>query len=757
MLAVADRRTANAGCSLPNGGRQERKATRRERHHEEPTGSNIASRPPVYVRPRLGVFCADRLMTSDDKRTRSIHTGRLHAGLIRREVLFGEGYRRQVHLSPSGRHLAWVADWEGTANVWVAPVEDLGKRRVVTGFRKGGISDLAWSYRSAELVVTRDVVGDENHRLFVVNVAHRRTRELVAQRGVRAELHVLSPTRPDHAVVRINDRDPAEHDVYLLDLRTGDRKLLTRGRGLRAFTVTAELRLRFVLRADAACYHEVTLLGDRPRPALSASDALLGPAVESSSVYVVGAGPHGDDALIRVDLDTSEREVVWSRQGSDVDTVITEPITGLVQAVGWTVHRREYAFLDPSLADDFAALRVHEEGDVELVDRSDDGQMWLVRYDRGDTPSRYYLFDRRTKRGIRLFSANDRLEGVRTFAMCPRRIRARDRLDMVSYLTMPRRSPRSATGDEPAPLVLLVHGGPHARDYWTFDPEHQWLADRGYAVLSVNFRGSTGFGWRHLEAGRRQWGAAMQRDLGDAVDWAVEQGIADPKRVAIMGASYGGFAALAGLAFTPERYACAVAFCGPSNLMTMLRTMPRYWSTSGQYHWIGDPRTLEGKVDLVQRSPTTRISDMSRPLLIAHGANDVRVSRSESDQVVRAMRERNKKVTYAMFYDEGHGLVRSTNRCAYYAMVEAFLAQHLGGRAEPFDDVLDAADLSILAGVDHVTALQAAYRGARPDAARRLVAPQRSETPKRGTEPPPSGRHARWSVPRPRGRYAVAS
>ena len=365
-------------------------------------------------------------MTSDDK-----WTNRLHAGLIRREVLFGEGYRRQVRLSPHGKHLAWVADWEGAANVWVAPVDDLGKRRVVTGFRKGSISELTWSYRSAELVISRDVTGDENHRLFVVDVVHRRTRELVAERGVRAELHTLSPARPDHAIVGINDRDPAEHDVYLMDLRTGDRKLLMRGRGLRAFTATADLRLRFVLRSDACCHHELTLLGDRPRPALSASDALLGPAIESSCVYVIGAGPHGDDALIRVDLDTSEREVVWSRQGSDVDAVVTDPVTGLVQAVGWTVHRREYAFLDPSLAEDFAALRVHEEGDVELLDRSDDGHSWLVRYDRGDTPSRFYLFDRRTKRATRLFSANDRLEGVRTFEMRPRRIRARDRLSLI--------------------------------------------------------------------------------------------------------------------------------------------------------------------------------------------------------------------------------------------------------------------------------------------------------------------------------------
>lgn len=685
-------------------------------------------------------------MTSDGKWTK-----RLHAGLIRREVLFGEGYRRQVRLSPSGKHLAWVADSEGAGNVWVAPVDDLGKRRMVTGFRKGAIVDVTWSYRAAELLVTRDVTGDENHRLFAVNVAHRRTREIVAERGVRAELHVLSPSRPDHALVGVNDRDPAEHDLYLVDLRTGSRKLVMRGRGLRAFSATAELRLRFVLRKDAACYHELTLFGDRPRPALSASDALIGPCVDGACVYVIGAGPAGDDALIRVNLDTSQREVVWSRQGSDVDAVVTDPISGLVQAVGWTVHRRDYAFLDPELADDFAALRVHEEGDVELLDRSDDGQRWLVRYDRGDTPSRYYLFDRQTKRGTRLFSANDRLEGVRTFAMQPRRIRARDRLDMVSYLTMPRGS------SERCPMVLLVHGGPHARDYWTFDPEHQWLADRGYAVLRVNFRGSAGFGWRHLEAGRRQWGAAMQHDLADAVGWAVAEGIADPKRVAIMGSSYGGFAALAGLAFTPERFACAVAFCGPSNLMTMLRTMPRYWSTSGQYHWVGDPRTLEGKVDLVQRSPTTRVSDMSRPLLIAHGANDVRVRRDESDQVVRAMRERNKEVTYAMFYDEGHGLARATNRCAYYAMVEAFLAQHLGGRVEPFGDVLDAADISILSGVDRVKGLEAAYRRTRPDAARRLVGERTDAPESRRTEPPPSGRRARWNVPRPRGRYAVAS
>jgi dipeptidyl aminopeptidase/acylaminoacyl peptidase len=326
-----------------------------------------------------------------------------------------------------------------------------------------------------------------------------------------------------------------------------------------------------------------------------------------------------------------------------------------------------------------------------------------VGYVTDDGPIRFYHYDRRARRASFLYSNSSALEEFQFARMTPVTIRARDGLPLVCYTTLP------PAGRAPHPLVLLVHGGPWARDEWGFSPWHQWLADRGYAVLSVNYRGSTGFGKRFLNAGNREWGGAMQLDLLDAVAWTVAQGIADARRIAIMGTSYGGYAALMGLALAPDSFACGIDLMGPSNLVSLLQSIPPQWQAQLDLFTtrVGDHRTEEGRTLLLERSPATYADRIRRPLLIAQGGQDPRVPRAESDRIVAALSGRGVPVIYLYFTDEGHGLARPANRLALCAVAEAFLARHLGGRTEPYGGDLAGSSLEVLAGAEHVPGLPA--------------------------------------------------
>jgi dipeptidyl aminopeptidase/acylaminoacyl peptidase len=322
---------------------------------------------------------------------------------------------------------------------------------------------------------------------------------------------------------------------------------------------------------------------------------------------------------------------------------------------------------------------------------------------------RYYLYDRPNKKAEFLFTNRKALEDQPLAAMHPVVIKSRDGLDLVSYLTLPKAADPKDTGrpSEPLPMVLLVHGGPWGRDAWGYDALHQLLANRGYAVLSVNYRGSTGFGKQFTNAGNKEWAQKMHDDLIDAVDWAVAEKIADPARVAIMGGSYGGYATLVGLTFTPEKFACGVDIVGPSNLFTLLSTIPPYWAPMIQMFKdrVGDPTTDEGKKLLNERSPLNFVERIKRPLLIGQGANDPRVKQSESDQIAKAMKEKNIPLIYVLFPDEGHGFARPENNLAFYAVAEAFLARYLGGRSEPIGDDFQNSSITVPDGAAQLPGL----------------------------------------------------
>ena len=349
-------------------------------------------------------------------------------------------------------------------------------------------------------------------------------------------------------------------------------------------------------------------------------------------------------------------------------------------------------------------------GEIYVADRTNDNDRWVVVASAAERPATYYLYERKSGEITELFPARPELAAYHLAPMRGEVIRARDGLELVSYLTLPEGLTHKPV--KPLPMVLLVHGGPWGRDEYGFNPSHQWLANRGYAVLSTNFRASTGFGKAFLNAGDLQWGRKMHDDLLDAVDWAVKQGIADSRRVAIMGASYGGYAALAGLTFTPEVFCCGVDIVGPSNLETLLATIPPYWAAffENLARRVGDPRTEAGRNLLRERSPLHFADRIAKPLLIGQGANDPRVKQAESDQIIEAMRAKGLPVTYVLYPEEGHGFAVPENRLSFNAIVEAFLSAHLGGGAEPIADDFKGANLEVRVGASHIPGLERAVR-----------------------------------------------
>jgi dipeptidyl aminopeptidase/acylaminoacyl peptidase len=411
-------------------------------------------------------------------------------------------------------------------------------------------------------------------------------------------------------------------------------------------------------------------------------------------------------AFTTLDLKNGKQEVVAADPKADAGGAMLHPTEKTVQAVSFTFERTHWKFFDKAVEADFTQLHWLAEGDINVVGRTLDDKQWIVMFLQDNGPVRYYHYDRPTKQARFLFTNRKALEGWKLAKMHPRVVKSRDVLDLVCYLSLPPGTDADNAGKpkQPLPMVLLVHGGPWGRDAWGYNGMHQFLANRGYAVLSVNFRGSTGFGKKFINAANREWAGKMHDDLIDAVDWAIKEQIAIPERVAIMGGSYGGFATLVGLTFTPKKFACGVDIVGPSNLVTLLKTIPPYWAPAMQLFKdrVGDVTSEAGRAFLEERSPLTRADKIKRPLLIGQGANDPRVKQAESDQIVKAMREKNIPVVYVLFPDEGHGFARPENSLAFNAVAEAFLAQHLGGRFEAVGDAFKGSTITVPAGAEDV-------------------------------------------------------
>jgi dipeptidyl aminopeptidase/acylaminoacyl peptidase len=623
--------------------------------------------------------------------------------LIPRAHLFGNPARTQTRISPTGRFIAWLAPDEGVLNIWVAPLAAPDQARAVTGERKRGIRAYVWAYDGKHLVYLQDKDGDENYHVLAVDPEAGTTRDLTPFEGVNAQIIAVRPVYRDRILIQMNRRDRRFFDVFLVDLATGALTPVLENPGFMSFVVDDHYRVRFGTKygADGSLAIErrgpdggwMGWAGFPPEDARSSKLGHLN--ADGTAVFLSDSRGRDTAVLVRIDLSTGEARLLAEDPRADLGEVLMDGPTKEPLAYVVNVERRAYIALDPAIQPDLDFLAAQQIGDWSLSSRTEDDALWVVSGSSDVSPGADYLYDRRGRSLRKLHDTRPELAGAPLAPMRPVTIRARDGLDLVSYVTRP------LGADGPGPMVLLVHGGPWARDVFACDPMHQWLANRGYTTISVNFRGSTGLGKTFINASDHEWGRRMDDDLLDAVAWAVDRGLAAPGRIAIMGGSYGGYAVLAGMTRNPETYACGVDIVGPSNLETLLATIPPYWEAMRAMltKAVGDPATAAGLALMRERSPVHHADRLRRPLLIAQGANDPRVKQAESDQMVAAMRAKGIPVTYLLYPDEGHGFARPANNIVFNAVAETFLARHLGGRAEKITSAeIEASTMQILEG-----------------------------------------------------------
>ena len=605
--------------------------------------------------------------------------------LIPREILFGNPERTKPKISPDGKYLAYIApDDKNVLQVWV---QTIGKQddRQVTADQKRGIRMYLWTYKPDQLIYLQDAGGDENFHLYQVNIQSNIVRDLTPFQGVKAQIVNLDHCFPDQILVGMNLKNPQSFDVYRIDLNNGAVEFDTQNPGnIVGWTADAQFQVRAAIastedRGSNLFYRETT---EKPWETLRhwGPDEQGGPVLFSDDgniLYISGNHDANAQRLIALDLRDGQEKVIAEDSQYDISGIITHPTTRTIQAVGFYKDKLEWQVLDDSITADFEFLKAAHKGEFRIVDRTLQDLNWLVAYFTDDGPVYYYAYDRTAKTTTFLFTNQPKLEGLQLAPMEPISYVARDGLTIHGYLTKP------VGVSTPTRAVLLVHGGPWTRDTWGYKGQAQWLANRGYVVLQVNFRGSTGYGKDFLNAGNREWGAKMHDDLIDGVNWLVEKGIANKDEIAIMGGSYGGYSTLVGLTFTPEVFAAGVDIVGPSNLITLMETIPPYWKPLKRVfsHRMGD---IETEPEFLRsRSPLFFVDKIQKPLLIGQGANDPRVKESESEQIVQAMKDAGKPVEYVLYEDEGHGFARPENRLHFYAIAEEFLAKYLGGKFEP--------------------------------------------------------------------------
>ena len=636
--------------------------------------------------------------------------------LIPRRLFFGNPDRTSVQISPDGRHLSWLAPLDGVLNVWVARRDDIESAKPVTKDAGRGIRTYLWAHNNTHLLYLQDSNGDENWRLYAVDLATGNVRNLTPFEGVLAHIKIASPKFPDEIVVGLNHRNPQWHDTYRINIVTGEMTLLLQHDRFSGVVVDNDFRIRSTeeIMPDGSYNLYIPENGDwRLWDTIPAEDSLTTPHVgfdkTNRFIFWMDSRGRNTSALVEIDPETLSSRVLAEDPRADAADVIQHPTEKHIQAVSFIYERKNWHILDRSIEPDFAYLRTLAEGDVEIVSRSLDDRYWVVTYLLDDGPARFYLYDRNNRAAAFLFTNRKELEGQSLAKMRSVVIKSRDGLDLVAYYVMPPGSDSNQDGipDQPLPMIFAPHGGPWHRDYWGFNPCHQWLANRGYAVLCVNFRASTGFGKAFTNAGDREWGGKIIEDQVDAVQWAIQAGLADPKRIAVFGGSFGGFSTLAGLTFHPELFACGVDLVGVANLITWMESIPPYWKPllSLFISRVGDNRTEEGRALLKRHSPLTYADRICKPLLIGQGANDPRVRQAESDQIAQAMQAKNIPVTYLLYPDEGHGFARPENNLSFMAIAEGFLAKHLGGRCEPVGADCHGSSLQVLASAEDIPGL----------------------------------------------------
>ena len=626
---------------------------------------------------------------------------------ISRSDLFGNPERTAATISPDGRMIAFLAPRDGVLNIWVAPADAIGRARPLSSEKKRAVSQFLWAPDSRQILFLQDRDGDENFHLYGLPLAGGPPRDYTPFEKTQAAVVRVSARVPDAILIALNSRDRAAHDLWRLDLSTG--KLVEAWRnpgGYNQFVADGLLRPALAQKSLPDGGGQIdrvnpdgstaTLLkfglDDAATTILSVDDAGRG--------YFLNSVDNDKSVLSEVDLTSGRLRTLGQAPDADVRSIVEAP-DGRPEAYSTEYMIPRWTAVNAGMAKDIAVISRLVGRKWTVDSQSADGRVWTVWVDRVSQPPAFFLYDRDRRRLTKLFDVRPVLSGLPLSPMHAVEITARDGLKLVAYLTLPVAADPDGDGipDFPVPLVLSVHGGPWTRDSYGYSGVHQWLANRGYAVLSVNFRGSTGLGKAFLAAGNREWGGRMQTDLSDAVDYAIRKRITTPDRVAIMGASYGGYATLMGLAREPGRYRCGIDTVGPSNLITLMKTIPPYWGAfyTQFVQRVGDPTTAAGQAMLRERSPLTYASAIEVPLLIGQGANDPRVARSESDQIADALRAKGVPLTYILYPDEGHGFQSAANRLSFNAVSEQFLARCLGGSAQPIGRDLSGSSAKVIA------------------------------------------------------------
>ncbi len=632
--------------------------------------------------------------------------------VIPRKLLFSAPDRAHVTISPHGRQIAFLAPLDGVQNVFVAPLADPEAARPLTRITDRDVKpELWWPHDDRHVVFFRERGGDENWQAHAVDVESGEVRPITPGPGIRSHVQQLSVHFPGELLIGHNQRDKHYFDIYRVNVATGQSVPLFQNNGFAEIFTDPQFGVRYGVRyrADGG-WDAVHLAGDNAGSlfrSIKAEDAYTTEMIEVSDdgrqLFWLDSAGRDTAVVASQDLASNRWRVLAEDHSADFGEPVLDPVRRIPIAAPVVQTLRRWVVLDPESLPDVDHLQASIEGDLGSFGLSNDRNNWVAYAERRGMPGRFFHYDRQSGKVRLLFSSRPALETMPLVKMEPVVVTARDELKLVCYLS------RSvdARSDQPGPLVLLVHGGPWGRDYPDFNSTHQWLANRGYNVLSVNYRGSLGFGKKFVNAGDLEWARKMHDDLLDAVEWAIARRIADPGRVAIFGASYGGYSALVGATFSPDRFACAIDLFGISNLVTFAKSVPPYWGS-----WapvlktrMGDVTTEQGRQFLMSRSPISHVDKIVRPLLIGQGGNDVRVTPAESDQIVAEMQKRKIPVTYVFYKDEGHGFRRVENRRSFTAVAEAFLAKHLGGRLEPVGDDFKGSSIEFRAGRELIPGL----------------------------------------------------
>ena len=618
--------------------------------------------------------------------------------IIPRSVLFGSYEKWHVRISPDGKYIAYLSPDEDAPNIWVAPTDNLANAKVITHDHHG-ISRFWWAYNNKNILFLSEEEGKENWFLNSVDIDSKDTKLISPTDGYSAYINKLSPNFPDEVLVELTPTEEVYSDIYKININLGNSELVFKNPKYTQMFFNDSFELKLVREDINNKYNLIDINQDPPVTIESYSvfDMTDFPVYNFSNTgnraYLKEAKNSDTAALVSLNISTLEKETLASDKTVDLDDMVFDARTNMPQAAAFTGLTREWVVIDDTVADDFGYLKKLNDGDFYVVSKSIDDNKWVVVYSLGNQPDTYYVYDKSVKKATLLFSGNQAISDYKLAKVHPITIKSRDNLILNSYLTLPLWNDINGRTNEPIPVVILVHGGPWSRDRFEYNTEAQWLANRGFGVLMVNFRGSDTFGKNFLSAGNREWGGKMQDDLHDAVDFLINKKIATPDKIVIMGTSYGGYASLYGMTKTPDFFAAGISVDGPSNLVDTTNSMPASWYTEEDFYkkTIGDFSTDEGKAFLSSISPITYVNNLAKPLLMVQGANDPRVRVEEAIQFSEQASKNNVPFVYVEYPNEGHGFEEIDNIMSFYSIAETFLNKFIGGRLEETtDEVIDS-------------------------------------------------------------------